>query len=776
MSDCIELLGIDVRDVETLPFYPGDTTAGAENELQVSVSGDRTRVDLPLAIEASSYYAHVRRRSARGDMPRKTRHDLENYLQTNSESVWENSWVRFPVRCLGTLARSVLERDLLADKRSPEQGKRTDVDRFFVRWLGEDCVRVPISYVLKLALADAASAEPTADEAVRQRGLSLMGHFLNDNSSPETHSFHVVQLNPLRRNGVELARETARRFLLTQLLVEYANENFELRRRGQTAEIYFSPHPPVRQKQLNACLSDNFYRELFMSPCLNGWDRGEEKFEYMQLCHRVISRSHLSAMAKLRECGVISNNLVVMPHTSNVSLANNGTHISFGSRRLTDVVRANATGREAAAEKCVGDLVIKLSEHFLPLFTGRYTADPYRVDFDEFHPESVLGFLPHELDYKHLRMLWWRWKHKASNGVAGRPMTPFGPVALDRALGAVFRLKGDLVPDFRLIDYLTCLMSTEDHAALDGVEGNDGRLKRALHDMGVFDSRMSFYQFVKMRRVGGIGFSGFESRYFSLFESFGGDLATATDLQLLIFAYLTRTVAEGRYSHEHVPDTPLVESERRQIFFSSAIGLRSFYVRNGSRNQFLQDVLQRCRRVRRSARYPGYLKVYIDDYLAALIELLQTAAAREVEALQVSESLADLERRVRDPRRATSARLTRAISDRVGAKPMSVRARTFNEAAERYYRTDLRLRHIDEALIWLQRDVAEVARHGDSRLAQTIEAQTGGDAVAFIARVRRNVRRGRPSVAALRRLIHVVLAVECFDAERHRVTSDERKQ
>jgi len=61
----------------------------------------------------------------------------------------------------------------------------------------------------------------------------------------------------------------------------------------------------------------------------------------------------------------------------------------------------------------LGDLVIKIAEHFLPLFVGTYSAAPYRMDFCDFHPEKALGFLPHELDYTHLRMIWRRWKKKA---------------------------------------------------------------------------------------------------------------------------------------------------------------------------------------------------------------------------------------------------------------------------------------------------------------------------------------------------------------------------
>ena len=108
----------------------------------------------------------------------------------------------------------------------------------------------------------------------------------------------------------------------------YANRRLGLLDGGQRAMIYFAPHPPVRQKQLNDCISDAFYRELFMSPCLSGWDDGEAKHAYMSLCHQVLSRSQLNAVAKLREAGIVVNNLVVLPNLSNISLANNGSHVS----------------------------------------------------------------------------------------------------------------------------------------------------------------------------------------------------------------------------------------------------------------------------------------------------------------------------------------------------------------------------------------------------------------------------------------------------------------
>jgi hypothetical protein len=230
---------------------------------------------------------------------------------------------------------------------------------------------------------------------------------------------------------------------------------------GQRAMIYFAPHPPARQKQLNDCISDAFYRELFMSPCLSGWDDGEAKHAYMKLCHQVLSRSQLNDVAKLREAGIVVNNLVVLPNLSNISLANNGAHVSLGSRKLTAAMREGHSGFGPVEEKLVGDLTIKIVEHFLPLFVGAYSAAPYRLDFADFHPEKVLGFLPHELDYTRLRMIWRRWRKKADLKIFGYAMTPCGPSWIDRILSALFRLKGDWVADFRLLDYLVAVMSTE---------------------------------------------------------------------------------------------------------------------------------------------------------------------------------------------------------------------------------------------------------------------------------------------------------------------------
>lgn len=418
--------------IESIPFTAGDVTAGSESELQVVVMGNRQLVDLPQIIDTSHYFQNIRRRAAAGETSHKLEDSLEAYLAENTGDVWENSWVRFPRSLLSHFGNQVLEKDLLADKTKPEAGYRSDCSRFLYQDRdANEMLRIPVSYLLKLALADLIGTQDLLPAQIRETGVRLLEHFLNDNTSPETFSFSVVPLAPSHGMGQTIARETALRFLLTQLLAQYANSAFGLVQSGQRVMVYFAPHPPVRQKELNEHVSDSFYRELFMSPCLSGWDKGEEKYHYMQLCHQVLSRSQLNAVAKLREAGIIMNNLVVLPNVSNVSLANNGTHVSIGSRKLTSLLKDTSSGFTSADEKTLGDLTVKITEHFLPLFVGTYTAAPYRLDFKDFHPENALGFLAHELDYTHLRMFWRRWRKKADLSVFGQSLTPFGPQSFD---------------------------------------------------------------------------------------------------------------------------------------------------------------------------------------------------------------------------------------------------------------------------------------------------------------------------------------------------------
>ena len=685
-------------DMNSLPFGPEDTTAGSEIELQAVVIGSRQTVDLPRTIEASSFYANLQKRSAAQDTPRLALRALQRFLEQNPDNVWDNSWVRFPRRLLGQTACGVLERDLLADKSNPHAGPRSDGHRFLTDCLSDPVLRVPVSYLLKLALADAAGSDglPPSMQATARR---MMEHFLSDNSSPESFSFHIVTGGKQATLGQALARETSLRFLMTQLLTAYANDRFQLQQTGQQAVVYFSPHPAVRQKQLNDCIPDAFYRDLFMSPCLSGWDRGESKHDYMRLCHEVLSRSHLNAVAKVRDAGLITSNVVMLPNTSNISLANNGIHVSIGSRRLGALMSDNQSGFGRAEEKAVGDLVSKVFEHFLPLFIGTYSCAPYRLDFADFHAEKAVSFLPHELDFTHLRMLWRRWKKKARVSLLGQPMIPSGYEFIDRMMAFVFRLKGDLVPDFRLIDYLVAPLSTDESPALDGTIGNTDRLKRDLADQGIFDSRMSLYSFYRARLHEQMGFSGFEGRHYSLCESIRDDLAKAVDLQTLITAMAFKLIAKGDVTHADIPDDPTIESERRQIIFGTAIGVPTFFVRSQTGNRFIRRILEGTKQTRLSRRYPGHVRVYHHEYRLALLEMIRKQTPELIESMNAAPMLADLEDRLRSSDRSAAQRVTKGILGELRKRdPFAVAALPFNRAAEQFYRTTLRHRHIREAI------------------------------------------------------------------------------
>ncbi len=767
-------LGVDFsspeRLAETLPFSLNDTTSGTESELQTAVKGAAHAVDLPLAISRSSFYSNVIHRCQTGETTRQAQTGIESYLTDNAEQVWENSWVRFPQDRLSPFARQVLEGDLKETRSNPSSASRGDVDRFLFTQNGEAWLRVPVSYLLKLSLADFLGRSRKLPDACHQTGVNLLDHFLNDNTSPETHSFYVQSPNPDGGCGAGVARETALRFLFTQLLVLHADQAFQLRQYGQETAVFFSPHAPVRQKRLNECIPDSFYRELFMSPCLSGWDRGEDKHGYMALCHEVLSRSQLNTLSKLRESGILTNNLITLPNISNISLANNGTHVSLGSRLMGAALADKRSGFTPAHEKYVGDLVIKVFEHFLPLFVGLYSAAPYRLDFMDFHPEKALGFLAHELHYTHLRMIWRRWKKKARLKIFQRPITPFGPVWLDSTIRAVFGLRGDYVPDWRLLDYLVCLMSTEGCPALDGTPGNQERLSKDLMHLGVFHEKMPLYLFCRQRIQSVMGYAGFESRFFSLFENINDDLGHAANLKQLVLLMAMRLVATGRVTRRSIPDIPFAESERRQVTFGSAIGLPTFFVRSDSPNIFLKQLIRPAARVRLSSRYTGYTRVHVAEYRRSCVEFIKREAGDLSALLGMDETLTDLTQRVTEPEAAsTFGKLNRRILDATGARhPYKLSAEEFNLSAETVYRDSLRLSHVNEGLELLRQGFSvnsPLSRHVQHRDPAFFRLAQGGRGGLRFEETRQHLKEGTLNPVRLEVLMKLLLWTFTFERE-----------
>ena len=757
--------------VRILPFSPEDITAGSENEYQAAVLGTKEHVDLPLTLESSNFYKNIINRSMqRGS--RRVATELEKYLEDNPTNAWENSWVRFPRRALNHFANQVFAYDLLANKKESAGPTRQDVACFLFQQRGEEWIRIPVSYLLRLALADSISRHSRVPLFIRQLGERLMNHFLNDNTSPETFSFFVMNLTPRSGMGQLAGKEAGKRFFLSHILTMYANKKFGLHETGQHALVYSAPHPPIRQKKLNSLISDSFYRELFMNPCLSGWDSGQEKHHYMQLCHEVLSRSHLNTIGKLKESGIITRNLIVPTTPSNISLANNGTHISLGSKKLSALCQHSPEDFSPKDEKYFGDLVTKIVEHFLPLFVGTYSAAPYRFDFWDFHPEKVLGFLPHELDNQFLRLIWQRWKRNASLRLLGKPFTPMGPMWLDRVLSFSFRMKGDYIPDSRLIDYLVVLPSTDQCPALDGSLGNEARLKKDLAQLGIYDERMSFYHLYKLRAFSQMGFSGFEGRYYSLFENFEEDMGNAASLQALVTALAYKYIFQLKINPVHIPDNSCTESERRQIFFASALGIPTFYVRADTSNLFLRKIIERTPKVRLSRRFPSYIRVHLHQYRLALLRILQEDAADLIEAFQLEGTITNLKQRLDHPQEhSTFGKLTKGILQQAGAtSSWALSGEECNQAAEHYYRQTLQKQHIARALESLESDCVDLDHRATSlfpngrSLLKNILGPSQS-AVSFLKHITPDLLVERLDCGQLTKLIYLLLATIHVDSE-----------
>jgi hypothetical protein len=405
---------------------------------------------------------------------------------------------------------------------------------------------------------------------------------------------------------------------------------------------------------------------------------------------------------------------------------------------------------------------------------GLYSAAPYRLDFADLHPEKALGYLPHELDFTHLRKLWNGWRQKARTKLLGHPMLPWGPMWLDRLLAGALNFRGDFVPDIRLLDYLVALASPEQAPALDGRLGNHERAKRDLVDLGVFDPRMSFYMLLKPREFARMGFSGVEARHYSQFADGVRDLAAATELQRLTLAAAWHYVIAGGVTHAHIPDTRFVESERRQFFFAAAMGLKAVYVRRDTSNHFLRRILERCARVRPSGRYRGYLKVALADYRQALVQSLRADAAPVIEQDGSGALLAELDQRLAEPERASAAaRLNQGILREAGARdPFALRAREYNAAAERYYRGDLKRTFLEQALADLSEDLVTLARAPrlrGTRLA--LQDLPGADPVALVRGAQAAVLDARTTAVEARQLLRLLLLLVHEDSGRH--VSDE---
>lgn len=710
----IKIIPISKNFFEKIPFSADDITAGSETELQTAVKGEKNCVDIALSIQNSKYYKNLTKHIKAGEINSTRALELSEFIENHRDNVWENSWVIIEEKHLSKYALNLFKQDMLKKKSDKNSGLRSDYKIFFVNKDKEQKIRIPVSYLFRLALGEVVACEKLHPE-LKNVCENIMTCYLNDNTSPETHSFYLSDSVDERDIGKSVAGENAKRFLMTQAITEYANLKLGLIDSGQHLTVYKSPLTPQNQKFLNKLIPDSLYRELFMSPCIFGWEDGEEKSRYMHTCHNTLSRSKLNTIPKLKDAGIIKNNLMILPDTSSTSLTNNGIHVSLGSKLITKKLQQADPLFRNYHEKYYGDLAIKITEHFLPLFPGIYSASPYRIPFRDFHPENVLGFLPHELDFTHLRMLWRRWKKMSIKKVLGTRISPKGPEWIDRNLERAFRLKGAYSPDYRLIDYYVSLLSTDSAPGLNGFIDNQEQLIDELHSMGQFSKEMSFYSLYKMRIFEKMGFSGFEGRFYSVFEKINEDMRYAVNLQALITSIAYKYILDGTVCHKDIPDDIHIESERRQIFFASALDIPTFYVSEKTGNEFLLSIIKDCPQVRKSNRYKGYLRVKTDEYKAAIYNKIVKDIGCLGEDKHIRETLNDLSARLSDKSLHVSQKLTQKVCENTGVKnPLSLDAYEFNFESEKYYRNDLRKKHIHEGFTALKDDICRIDFGGAS--------------------------------------------------------------
>jgi hypothetical protein len=239
-------------------------------------------------------------------------------------------------------------------------------------------------------------------------------------------------------------------------------------------------------------------------------------------------------------------------------------------------------------------------------------------------------------------------------------------------------------------------------------------------------------------------------------------MAPAVDLQNLIIAFAFRSIMDGTVSSRDIPDTPFIESERRQIFFGAAIGIPTFFVRRDTENRFMRGILERCDHVRSSHRYPGYLRVYNAEYCRALVRCLKAEAADLIELFGMKETIDDLNDRLDGATgRQAAARLTKDILEGLGARtPLDVKGETFNGAAEEFYRNPLRLRQLSEALDLLEDELTGLASPSSPYHATTgrlLYGLASGDPLVYLRGLRNALMAETAPVDDILRLICAVL-------------------
>jgi hypothetical protein len=106
--------------------------------------------------------------------------------------------------------------------------------------------------------------------------------------------------------------------------------------------------------------------------------------------------------------------------------------------------------------------------------------------------------------------------------------------------------------------------------------------------------------------------------------------------------------------------------------------------------------------------------------------------------------------------------MTSAILDIAGAKsPLKMKADDFNKAAEKFYRVDLKMRHVREAFRFLEEDLSRVEADSAKDKPEIIKALqfalNDQEASRFVSMAKRRVLDEEISTGELIKLINLIL-------------------
>lgn len=135
-----------------------------------------------------------------------------------------------------------------------------------------------------------------------------------------------------------------------------------------------------------------------------------------------------------------------------------------------------------------------------------------------------------------------------------------------------------------------------------------------------------------------------------------------------------------------------------------------------------------------------------------------------IEILNLGETLADLSQRLDDnDRYSVAGKLTRGILGKLNVRsPMNITADEFNQAAEEYYRNDLRKTHLVEAFRILREDFlgfeAFLYEDGCGEYQEAVRCVLGnGEPLKFLDAIKRDVVEEGASEDDLKKLIQLML-------------------